>query len=139
MHMLDTLRYDRSGQTLVIVHTSEAPSDQDWDGWLERMGQHDYRNILIVSRGGGPTAAQRRKTNKFWMGKSVPKFALVTTSRFVIGIVKAFNWFLDDQLRPYHPDDFELALDYIEVPDSERDALRVTVGMLQKQLEQRAA
>jgi hypothetical protein len=136
---MHTLRYERSGQTLVIVHTSEAPSDEDWDSWLERMGQFDYENILIVSRGGGPTARQRRKTNKFWLGKKVPKFALVTNSRFVIGIVRAFNWFLDDQLRPFHPDDYGQALDYIEVPERERDALRMTAELLAKQLEQQAA
>lgn len=136
---MHTLKYDKSGQTLVIVHTSEAPSDEDWNGWLERMGELDYENILIVSRGGGPTASQRRKTNKFWVGKTVPKFALVTTSRFVIGIVKAFNWFLDDQLKPFHPNDFEQALDYIDVPEHERDGLRLMVDLLQKQLEQRAA
>lgn len=136
---MHTLQFEKSGQTLLIVHTSEAPSDEDWDAWLARMAQADYANILIVSRGGGPTAAQRRKTNKFWLGKKVPKFALVTTSRFVIGIVKAFNWFLDDQLKPFHPDDLERAFDYIEVPAHERDALRRAAELLGKQLEQRAA
>jgi hypothetical protein len=136
---MHTLQYEKSGQTLLVVHTSEAPTDDDWDAWLERMGQLDYKNILIVSRGGGPTATQRRKTNKFWVGKKVPKFALVTTSRFVIGIVKAFNWFLDDQLKPFHPDHLERAFEYIEVPEHERDALRMTAELLAKQLEQRAA
>jgi hypothetical protein len=136
---MHTLSYERSGQTLVVVHTSEAPSDEDWNAWVERMGESDYKNILIISRGGGPTAAQRRRTNKFWAGKQVPRFSLVTTSRFVIGIVKAFNWFLDDQLKPFHPNDFEQALGYIEVPEPERDALRMTIELLQKQLEQRAA
>jgi hypothetical protein len=136
---MHTLNFDKSGQTLLIVHSPEAPSDTDWDAWLDRMGQFDYRNILIVSRGGGPTAAQRRRTNKVWIGKQVPRFSLVTTSRFVIGIVKAFNWFLDDQLKPFHPDDIEQALDYIEVPECERDALRMSAESLQKQLEQRAA
>lgn len=136
---MHTLQFDKSGQTLLIVHTSEAPSDDDWDAWLERMGRLDYKNILIISRGGGPTASQRRKTNKFWLGKKVPRFALVTTSRFVIGIVKAFNWFLDDQLKPFHPDDMERAFDYIEVPEAERDSLRMTAELLAKRLEQRAA
>jgi hypothetical protein len=103
------------------------------------MGEFDYKNVLIVSRGGGPTAAQRRKTNKFWSGKKVPRFALVTTSRFVIGIVKAFNWFLDDKLRPFPPDRLDHAMDYVEVPANERDALRRTTEMLAKRLEQLAA
>ena len=75
----------------------------------------------------------------FWLGKKVLRFALVTTSRFVIGIVKAFNWFLDDQLKPFHPDDLERAFDYIEVPENERDSLRMTAELLAKRLEQRAA
>lgn len=134
-----TLQFDKSGQTLVVVHSAEAPSDHDWDAWLSRMELLDYRNILILSRGGGPTASQRRKTNKFWRGKSVPRFALVTTSRFVIGIVKAFNWFLEDQLKPFHPDNLDDALNYIQVPDSERDALRMAADALSRQLEQQAA
>jgi hypothetical protein len=134
-----TLQSELCGQTLVIAHSTETPSDAEWAAWIERMGQRDYRNIMILSRGGGPNAQQRRLTNKFWIGKEVPRFALVTTSRFVIGIMKAFNWFLDDKLKPFHPTQFDRALDYLEVAESDREPLRHFAETFSKQLEHQAA
>lgn len=137
--MSSVLKFGKSGQTLVIVHSAESPTDLEWDVWIERMGQDDYKNILISSLGGGPTAKQRRKTNKFWRGRRLPRFAVVTTSRFVVGTVAAFNWFLDDQLKPFHPDNIRAALDYIEVPQLDRAALLAFVNQLHQQIERRAA
>jgi hypothetical protein len=136
---MSTLQFDKCGETLVIVHAAVAPTDEEWDAWIARMAHQDYKRVLILSRGGGPNARQRRKTNKFWAGRDVPRFALVTTSRFVIGIIKAFNWFLDDQLKPFHPDRMDEALDYIEVPEPERAALRARADVLTRQLESEAA
>jgi hypothetical protein len=137
--MAHTLKFGLSGSTLVIVHGSGAPTDSEWDAWMERMAHADYDNILISSLGGGPTAAQRRRTNKFWRGKRVPRFSLLTTSRFVVGIVAAFNWFLNDQLRPFSPGHASQALDYIRVPEEEREALLAFVRALHRELDVEAA
>jgi len=137
--MTQSLDFGKSGQTLVVVHSAETPTDAEWDAWVERMAQRDYKNILISSLGGGPNARQRRKTNKFWQNTQIPRFALVTTSRFVLAVVKAFNWFLDDQLKPFPPSQMREALDYIEVPESERDALILATDTLRARLVASAA
>jgi hypothetical protein len=94
------------------------------------MSLHDYEHILIATSGGGPTALQRKKTVQFWNGKELPRFSLITESRAVIGIVSLFNWFIDNRLRAFRPDKTRDALDYLEVPPDERQALLDTASRL---------
>ena len=128
--VFDTLAFARSGRILVVAHTERAPPDEEWARWMTRMSMHDYDSILITSSGGGPTPVQRKKTNEFWKGREVPRFSLLTESRAVVGIVSVFNWFLDNRLRAFRPDKTRDALDYLEVPPSERPALLDTATRL---------
>jgi hypothetical protein len=121
--MSQSIAFEKVGQTLLIVHNEQAPSDQEWSAWIERMGKRDYVNILIFTTGGGPTTAQRARTNEFWRGKHVPYFALVTKSKLAIGLLTAFNWFLGDRLKPFSPENVDKAFNYIGVPDVEHQAL----------------
>ena len=129
-----SVAFEKVGQTLVIVHNESAPSDYEWNTWIERMGQRDYVNILISTTGGGPTTAQRARTNEFWRGKAVPQFALLTSSKLAIGILTAFNWFLGDRLKPFLPENVDKAFDYIDVPASERQAILDALPRLRAQL-----
>jgi hypothetical protein len=128
--VLDTLAFARSGRVLVVAHTERTPPDEEWARWMTRMSMHDYDNILITSSGGGPTPIQRKKTNEFWKGRALPRFSLLTESRAVVGIVSVFNWFLDNRLRAFRPDKTRDALDYLDVPPSERQALLDTATRL---------
>ena len=128
--VFDTLAFARSGSVLVVAHTERAPADEEWTRWMTRMSLHDYEHILIATSGGGPTAVQRKKTNQFWKGSELPRFSLLTESRTVIGIVSVFNWFLDNRLRAFRPDKTRDALDYLEVPPNERQALLDTASRL---------
>jgi hypothetical protein len=132
--VLDTLAFARSGRILVVAHTEKSPSDAEWTRWIARMSMNDYEHILISTTGGGPSATQRKRTNLFWEGKEIPRFALLTESRAVIGIVGVFNWFLDNRLRAFHPCDSSAALGYLEVPERERAALLDTVQRLRRSL-----
>jgi len=133
--VFETLAFARSGRVLVVAHTHRAPSDTEWSRWMTRMSLGDYEHILVATSGGGPTAVQRKKTNQFWKGKEIPRFSLLTESRAVIGIVSVFNWFLDNRLKAFHPTNTRGALDYLEVPASERDALLDTASRLRLALE----
>lgn len=137
--VLDTLAFARSGRVLVVAHTERAPPDEEWARWMTRMSMHDYDHILVTSSGGGPTAVQRKKTNLFWKGKELPRFSLLTESRTVVGIVSVFNWFLDNRLRAFRPDKTRDALDYLEVPPSERQALLDTATRLRLALRRQGA
>lgn len=131
----ETLAFARSGRILVVAHTHRAPSDAEWSRWMTRMSLGDYEHILIATSGGGPTAVQRKKTHQFWKGKEIPRFSLLTESRAVVGIVSLFNWFLDNRLKAFHPTNTRGALDYLEVPASERQALLDTASRLKLALE----
>jgi eukaryotic-like serine/threonine-protein kinase len=137
--VLDTLAFARSGRVLVVAHTERAPPDEEWTRWMTRMSMHDYEHILITSSGGGPTPVQRKKTNQFWEGRELPRFSLLTESRAVVGIVSIFNWFLDNRLRAFRPDKTRDALDYLEVPPSERQALLDTASRLRLALGRQGA
>lgn len=129
--------YERVGETLLIVHPEQGCSDQEWDAWIARMGQRDYRNILVVTDGGGPTVSQRGRAVDFWKGKEVPRFAVVTEEALVRGILTAFRWLKISDMMPVSPNNIAEAFDYIGAPDAERHQLLERIVALKAQLRRR--
>src|SRR6476620_10097389 len=87
----------------VVLHGTDAPSDDDWNAYLIEMENAQELNALFIfTLGGGPNAAQRKSVADMWQRrKSMPPTSLVTPSAVVRTIVTALNWVLPQKITPF--------------------------------------
>ena len=123
----------------VVVHSSRAPSDAEWDAYLGKLGDWlpGLRGGLIVSDGGGPTSSQRRALKKLLVEKTRynASFALISPSMMARGIVLAINLFTP-YIRAFRPEDIDQALTFLQVPTEERPSLLAMAKQLREQLDE---
>ncbi len=93
--MKRTLAFSQTDSLMVLVHGTEAPSDPEWDRWLERwFALFDERGqqcrLLVVTAGGTPTASQRHRMLQRIQpvrGGRTARVALLTESIFARTLV----------------------------------------------------
>ena len=100
---------------LLVVHEGENdPTDADWDVYfrtIESMSTKKPLRVLVVTDGGSPSAAQRRKLLALTR-RQRPKIAVVTARvriRFMLSIFALVN----QDTRSYLPTQLGAALAYL--------------------------
>jgi hypothetical protein len=86
-----------TGTVLCTLHSEQAPSDEEWDSAMKLLDTHRKPNdelvsILVVTTGGAPTVAQRRRGNQITMGRHCTR-AICTDSKATLVIVRGLSWF----------------------------------------------
>ena len=118
---------------IVSVNTDVAPSDEEWDEYLEEVTQivHDIKGVLVYTPSVGPTAAQRARSNEaFKASKAQVKTSIMTGSRMVRGIVTALSWAITDKIKAFPTEDFNSAAEFLELTDEEKLRTRVVLKQL---------
>lgn len=122
-----------AGTVAIVVHTDEAPSDEEWDAYLAELVQSvsDINGLLVYSDKVGPSAPQRARSNEAFAraGKDI-KTAIMTGSRVVRGIITAMNWALDGRVKPFTTLDFEGAMNYLGLDTEQQIRTRVALRQL---------
>src|SRR5262245_10518935 len=105
---------------MILVHSTRAPSDPEWNEYFSELRKHDPVKIknLAFTDGGAPTGSQRRMVNDYLDGRS-SQGAVVTHSPIVRGVVAALNWF-NPEIRAFAPKDLDAALRFLGVLDSDK-------------------
>lgn len=88
----------RKVETLVILREGKKdPTDSEWDETLRILAEHrqeiDHIKVLVLSDGGGPTQAQRKRLEQTLEGKPI-RVAVVSDSmkvRFICSSVALFT------------------------------------------------
>jgi hypothetical protein len=77
----------------VNVHTLDSPTDQEWDEHLRALidARSLYDVLLVYTIGGTATGPQREKLMRLWSKVRDKRVAVVSDSRFVQTILRAFN------------------------------------------------
>lgn len=82
---------------LILRQNDQSPSDPEWDGFLTLLKaarpEFDRLKILILTDGGGPNAAQRKRLADTLGGKAV-RVAVISDSikvRFVASTIALFH------------------------------------------------
>lgn len=85
------------GQLVVLRENNETPLDAEWDAFLKLLADNRDRfeqmKILVVTDGGGPDYAQRKRLDNTLLGKPV-RVAVVTDSaksRFIASAISLIN------------------------------------------------
>lgn len=90
----------------VAVHSSEIPTDEDWDAYIQDIAKNLPEMIgLIVDphpSGGNLTTNQRKAISRFWkaQSKTVP-LAVVTPTKLTKILVTAFTWMMGERIRAF--------------------------------------
>jgi hypothetical protein len=108
---------------LVVSRESfDSPREEEWDAFLQLLEATKENltklRILVITDGGGPNAAQRKRLETVLKGRSV-RVAIVTDSaksRFIASAVSLFN----RDHRGFSKSEIQLAYDHIGLSPTER-------------------
>jgi hypothetical protein len=114
----------------IVVYGSADPTDEEWRGYLDEIERHgvDRTMQLVITEGGGPTAAQRRYLEEVLAGRTVP-VAVFASSVSVRAMVSAMSW-VNRDIRAFSPNGLFDALSYLEIPVSRADLIEREVEKL---------
>jgi hypothetical protein len=109
--------------SLVVMRENiETPHDHEWDAFLALLNQNRDNfakfRLLVVTDGGGPNAAQRKRLDGVLGGRSV-RVAVVTESaksRFIASAISLIN----RDHRGFSPAEIEAAYTHLALTPAER-------------------
>lgn len=80
------------GNTLLIVHGREDPSDEEWKTLVQRLAPHVHSvdQVIVITLGGILTPYQRRLIQPLL--EQIDRRIVVTSSPAVRGVVTALGW-----------------------------------------------
>lgn len=114
----------------IVVHSKEAPTNEEWDSYLEYYGGHldQCQRILVVSDGGGPNAVQRKKTSEAI--KNTRTITAVCTDQMLVrGIVTALAWF-NNKIEAFPKRNISDALKFLGASEAAAARILVEAGRL---------
>lgn len=122
--------------TAIVVVGPSTPDDADWDLLVAAMRRERHQRTLVVSAGGGPSAAQRKAILDASGGKGLPA-AIITDSVVVRGIATAIAWFVPN-VRAYAPGELQAALDHLQIT-TPADAVQRIIDELKREMREASA
>lgn len=114
--MKRTIVYERVGDVHLAVLGEDAPSIDEWQAYLADVTANfeSIKGAVVQTKGGRPTAEQRRAVTEFWRAaQSPPKFCLLTESRLIRGMLETLKIFLGDTVAAFAYDDFVGAASHV--------------------------
>jgi hypothetical protein len=127
-----TLRFTRIEDVMCLVHDDRNPAVEDWRLYVEALTagvvDQGVARLLVVSRGGGPNAAQRKALVDS-LGSHATKFATAVCSSSPIarGITTALGWLTPARITGFAYDDRRRALDFLAVPAARQAGVLIAV------------
>src|SRR5262245_3778952 len=126
---MKTMAFKLVDNVLIVVHTSDAPRDVEWDAYVEAVVDASKQKVdagnlrhLIFTAGGGPNAVQRKASNdalRRMTGWRNSAAAVISTSATVRGIVTVFSWF-NVNIKSFPPHQLDDAFHYLGIPPETR-------------------
>lgn len=136
--MRPTMTHSLYKQSLFLVmHTKDNPTDAEWAEYMDvtRQNLKKIKSTMILTEGGGPNTMQRGQLNDLFEAEAFKgKVSVVTLSRLVRGIVTALGWF-NPNIRAFSTIQIPAALEYLEVPAADHDAVLREIKNLRVKLQ----
>jgi len=118
------------------VHTSEPPSDEDWEAWLavskKALDVRGSIRALVYSHGGGPNSAQRSQVNDL-LKDQPQRISVMLDSRIARGAVTALSWF-NPKIKGFDLQQFDSAFEHLGLAHDEIDQVRESIEEMLAQL-----
>jgi hypothetical protein len=121
----------------LLAHSEKPPVDAEWDEYLKFLveSKHPSARLLVLTQGGGPSAAQRgrlRTVLEHYPKKKLPT-AILTGSVVARGIVTAISWF-DQSIEAFPPQQLGAAIKYLGLPAAAEIEIARALEVLKKKL-----
>ena len=123
------------GNVLISLYNEHPTTDADTTEGLAQLKKMDMDTgrALIITRGGAPTAAQRKMVYDAMNGRELTA-AFVSSSVVVRGVVTAMSWF-NRRNKVFAPSELAAALRYLDIPSEQEDFFRSEIASLEVELE----
>lgn len=132
MVVLTTLAYERIDDFLIVVHSTETPSDSDWDRLMqEPLGE--LKGTIVVA-GGTKLDARKRKVLAERVKDARIKVAVLVSSSVARGVVTALGWLVGGY-RAFAMDELDGAGAFVGVPPSQRSEVERVARELRTKLD----
>lgn len=131
---MKNVAFKAMSQWILVVYDVNPPTDEEARELLTNFKAIDLERtrMLIVTKGGAPTTAQRKDLNDFLKGRSF-QTAVVCDLIMVRGIVTAMSWF-NSGVKSFTSAEFEGAMRYLGMPQSQFEVVRAEISKLQASL-----
>jgi hypothetical protein len=122
------------GHYLICAYNELPPSDADGRTALEifRSLDLDKVKVLTFTKGGAPTAKQRKDINDVLNGRQLTT-AVVSDAVLIRGVVTAFSWF-NTKIRAFPGSALEDAFQYLDIPTSRWDYFAAEAAKVQEEV-----
>lgn len=133
-----TMAFGSIGNLVIAVHGTAPPNDPEWDEYMvvlkeaARIGGVERARSLVITEGGAPNSAQRKKVNELLSGRA-GLCAVISDSAIVRGVVTALNWY-NPMIKAYSPAQMEQAMHYLKVSGKQAQEALAMVGKLKADL-----
>ena len=134
---MTNMMYASVGTVMIALHSEEAPTDAEWNGYLDAMAHvpdlSALRSIAFTD-GGAPNSRQRKALNDLLAPrlKGSPGLAVaVSSSALVRSVVTALSWF-NPNVKAFAPDRVNDAYKYLRLTSSEIAGIRVELRRLRQ-------
>ncbi|MCA9609713.1 MAG: hypothetical protein KC619_29145 [Myxococcales bacterium] len=130
------MRWRRLGRLCLTVHGEQSPTDEEWTAYLAGIDRHvplHAQRVLVVSAGGAPSSAQRKRMVDALEGAQVP-VAIITSSLLMRGAGIAVSWF-NPFVEVFAPHQLARALDHLGLTEWQRAEVPRILAQLESELE----
>jgi hypothetical protein len=134
--------------TIILVLDRRNPSPREWSTWVEAycgaVLEHGVRRLLVVSRGGGPNARQRKEliagvVTAVGAAAEDISTAVCGSSPIVRAITAAFGWLSGaPRMKSFGSEARREALAFLKVPELAHPEILATVRHFQAELQANA-
>jgi hypothetical protein len=134
----ETLSFREVCGCLLLVHSEKPPLDSEFDEYLAATTKYSSSSprprILIFTAGGTPSPSQRKRVESIAdVHYANAKVAIMTSSTFVQGVIKAFR-LVRPIYQAFSPDRLDEALRYLDVSPSYTEEIRRTITALRAEI-----
>ena len=127
-----TMAFEKIGDIYVLVHGTSAPSDEEWDAYLDSIRQVDISRMrsLAFTEGGAPSSAQRVRLQEI-MGSRTSLAAVVSQNAWVRAVGKALSW-ANPSLKVFSLDELGAACRHLKLSEGESGAMERKLARLRE-------
>jgi hypothetical protein len=117
--MRATMVWGEHRGVVLAVHGEADPTDAEWGAFLRACEASTGTALLVLSNGGGPSAAQREQIDRIPHWRDRPT-AIVTESAIALGIVTTILG-SGGNTRVFYLRQMDEAFDYVQIDKASRD------------------
>jgi hypothetical protein len=128
------------GSIIVLRENQNTPTDRDWDDFLQILREHRANNervrILVVTDGGGPSSAQRKRLEEALGGRSF-RVSVVTDSakvRFIVSSIALLN----RDIKTFSKAEIKGAFEHLRLDPTDQETAKNEIRKLERDLDPEA-